>query len=171
MRDLQPSDHLCTFTAVINNIPCRGKIDYNIHYWLCQNVADGDSAPNKLGYNYSWSVGLGSVYYLNRNDVEELIIFPEDKDGFDNMSFISNGEESLYVISSNEENVLCSASFPIKEEDKLTLISRQELLDKSFKGDKKKNTEMLGELYEEAELSAEREEEEIVEEDNIEQFP
>src|SRR5690606_23058864 len=40
--------------------------------YLCQNKKNGVTAPNKLGYEYSWGIHDGSLENLTREEVRNL---------------------------------------------------------------------------------------------------
>lgn len=44
-------------------------------YYILQNVKDGSKAYNKMGYDYSWSIGIGSKESLQSNGITKLKLF------------------------------------------------------------------------------------------------
>jgi hypothetical protein len=62
------------FRAEIDGTKCIGRIciSESDSIYLCQDVADGADAPNKLGFQYSWCVSNGSAKNLKENDIENL---------------------------------------------------------------------------------------------------
>ena len=62
------------FTGTIREQYCEGRIYVkpdgpgNVFY-LCQNLQDGATAPNTLGYRYSYTVGFGTEEELAENEV------------------------------------------------------------------------------------------------------
>jgi len=53
------------FTAYIEGVPVTGKIQkYSKKIYLCQNIKNGVSCEDKLGYKYSWQIGYGSPMEL-----------------------------------------------------------------------------------------------------------
>lgn len=68
-----------TFTAIIQDVRTSGRIyknkdEYNRIY-LCQNKLNGADAPDKLGYEYSWSINGGSLGDLIKENVRNLKVW------------------------------------------------------------------------------------------------
>lgn len=61
--------HGMRFRAKINDIPCEGRISIHRNcLFLCQSTMNGMSAPDKLGFAYSWG-----VYVFDRcKSIEEV---------------------------------------------------------------------------------------------------
>jgi len=64
------------FRATINGEKCVGRVSINNSgaVYLCQEMADGSSAPDKLGFSFSWAVGTGSDPKLKYHDVRDLVL-------------------------------------------------------------------------------------------------
>ena len=63
------------FTAKIERTEVTGKIQFEDgRYFLCQNKKDGTDCRNKLGYRYSWIVGIGTLSDLKFHDITNLQI-------------------------------------------------------------------------------------------------
>jgi hypothetical protein len=62
------------FKAEIDGNECIGRVSISKSdiVYLCQDVIEGSSAPNKLGFPYSWSVASGSATSLKSNDVRKF---------------------------------------------------------------------------------------------------
>jgi hypothetical protein len=62
------------FKAEIDGKKCIGRIciGESDSIYLCQDVEDGAEAPNKFGFQYSWSVGRGSATQLTMEHVKNL---------------------------------------------------------------------------------------------------
>lgn len=59
MEDLQKY-HGERFRAKIGGVICEGRISVcGRHLYLCQNFKNGFSAPDKLGFAYSWLINVG----------------------------------------------------------------------------------------------------------------
>ena len=69
------------FKANIHNIPVEGRIQVEKRsIYLCQDVSNGSSCKDKLGFKYSWYIGDGSEMALTKNDVSNLCIRPSTKE-------------------------------------------------------------------------------------------
>ena len=69
------------FKANIHNIPVEGRIQVEKgSIYLCQDVSNGSSCEDKLGFKYSWHIGDGSEVALTKNDVSNLCIRPSTKE-------------------------------------------------------------------------------------------
>ncbi len=69
------------FKANIHNIPVEGRIQVEKgSIYLCQDVSNGSSCKDKLGFKYSWYIGNGSEMALTKNDVSNLCIRPSTKE-------------------------------------------------------------------------------------------
>lgn len=66
------------FKAEIYGIECEGMVSVrgNGCFYLCQNKIDGDAAPEKFGYKYSWCIYEGTESYLDLTKVTNLILYP-----------------------------------------------------------------------------------------------
>jgi hypothetical protein len=54
------------------------KLSYFNSWWyICQNVVEGSSAQDKLGYAYSWTIQQGTLPELVREGVTEFAVLPE----------------------------------------------------------------------------------------------
>lgn len=61
------------FRAKIGRKLCEGRIRVeNGCVYLCQNEEDGYECHYKLGYNYSYRVGDGSIQYLRDEEVSDF---------------------------------------------------------------------------------------------------
>jgi hypothetical protein len=67
--------HGVEFRAKIVGNDCEGKISIDgKNIYLCQDKVAGDSAPDKLGYTYSWFVGRNSLD-IEYNVVTDLYLY------------------------------------------------------------------------------------------------
>lgn len=63
------------FTGTIEDKFCEGRIYVKeidgkvVAYYLCQNEMDGSDSRDKLGYDYSWSIGMASENELRNHYV------------------------------------------------------------------------------------------------------
>lgn len=75
--------HQLAFTAKIDGMLCHGVIyATDDKMWLCQDLADGSSAPCKYGYRYSWVINkseimLEEMYIHKGADVKDLHIYSD----------------------------------------------------------------------------------------------
>jgi hypothetical protein len=62
------------FKAKVDGNECIGRVSISEsgNVYLCQDVADGADAPNKLGFQYSWCVSNGSAKNLKDNDIKNF---------------------------------------------------------------------------------------------------
>jgi hypothetical protein len=62
------------FRAEIDGNECVGRVSISEsdNVYLCQDVADGADAPDKLGFQYSWSVSNGSAKALKDEHVKNF---------------------------------------------------------------------------------------------------
>ena len=87
-KDMKPIDWTKVksgdrFTAEIKGVKCEGKIHKRKggYIYLCQNKKDGEDAPNKHGYKYSWSILEGTLDQLRYTwiNVTNLKIISQNK--------------------------------------------------------------------------------------------
>lgn len=59
------------FKAKIQGVKCEGRIQKEDDtIFLCQNVKNGNECYNKLGFDYSWTIGDGSSVNLVEDEVK-----------------------------------------------------------------------------------------------------
>lgn len=122
--------HRVEFRAKIVGDDCEGKISIDgKNIYLCQDKVAGDSAPDKLGYTYSWFVGTNSVdieynlvtdlyLYLdteeqpvkkeqpqkNELNVGEYVeVRDDDTDGWDKRRYFTTVGDKFYVFSDEDQ--------------------------------------------------------------------
>lgn len=67
--------HKQWFKANINGEDCIGRVSISGgRIFLCQDEQDGISAPDKLGFNFSWCIDEGTTVKLEAHDVENLVL-------------------------------------------------------------------------------------------------
>ena len=110
------------FKANIQGIPVKGRIQVEEgSIYLCQDVMNGVSCEDKLGFKYSWRIGDGSEMGLIKNDVSNLCIRPSTKEEAESFKDwqvgdkLVNGSNTWEVIFRAGELVVCK-----REEDKAT---------------------------------------------------
>ena len=92
------------FKANIHNIPVEGRIQVEKgSIYLCQDVSNGSSCEDKLGFKYSWHIGDGSEVALTKNDVSNLCIRPSTKEEAESFKVVS-GSNIWEVIFRAGEN-------------------------------------------------------------------
>jgi hypothetical protein len=66
----------CLVECVITGYKIEtGTIQYEKNhdaYFICQNIIEGSSCKNKLGFSFSWHVGNGSEHDIQYNGVKKL---------------------------------------------------------------------------------------------------
>lgn len=102
------------FKANIHNIPVEGRIQVEKgSIYLCQDVSNGSSCEDKLGFKYSWHIGDGSEVALIKNDVSNLCIRPSTKEEAESFKDWQVGDKLVYgsntweVIFRSGELVVC----------------------------------------------------------------
>ena len=111
---LKPEYHGRRFSAEINGrSPCIGRISYEAkRYYLCQNVADGLNARDKLGYKYSWYVSIGDEPHMRRGNIRNFKLLDMTKEEIENYKVFKKGDKltkngsTLEVIATLEEEVV-----------------------------------------------------------------
>lgn len=74
-ENLHENEHLhgVTFAAKINGTYLLGRISvYGGACFLCQDVFNGASCPEKFGHKFSWHVGSLTKYDLENNGVSDF---------------------------------------------------------------------------------------------------
>lgn len=62
------------FKANIHNIPVEGRIQVEKgSIYLCQDVSNGSSCEDKLGFKYSWHIGDGSEVALTKTTFQIFV--------------------------------------------------------------------------------------------------
>lgn len=96
---LKPEYHGRRFSAEINGEPsCIGRISYDARekrYYLCQNVADGLSARDKLGYKYSWYVSIGNEDCMRRGNIRNFKLLDMTKEEIENYKVFKKGDKLI----------------------------------------------------------------------------
>lgn len=102
------------FKANIHNIPVEGRIQVEKRsIYLCQDVSNGSSCKDKLGFKYSWYIGDGSEMALTKNDVSNLCIRPSTKEEAESFKDWQEGDKLVSgsniweVIFRSGELVVC----------------------------------------------------------------
>lgn len=110
------------FKASIHDIPVEGRIQVEEgSIYLCQDVMNGYSCEDKLGFKYSWYIGDGSEMTLIKNGVSNLCIrtsTKEEAESFKDWQVgdkLVSGSNIWEVIFRAGELVVCK-----REEDKAT---------------------------------------------------
>lgn len=110
------------FKANIQGFPVKGRIQVEEgSIYLCQDVSNGSSCEDKLGFKYSWHIGDGSEMTLTKNDVSNLCIRPSTKEEAESFKDwqvgdkLVSGSNIWEVIFRAGELVVCKL-----EEDKAT---------------------------------------------------
>ena len=71
------------FQATIDGETVEGKIQVEGEkVYLCQNKLNGSPCDDKLGYDYSWGVGIGSEFGLSDNNVTDFKLIDMDPETY-----------------------------------------------------------------------------------------
>lgn len=102
------------FKASIQDISVEGRIQVEEgSIYLCQDVMDGSSCEDKLGFKYSWGIEDGSAMALIKNNVSNLSIMPltkEEAESFKDWQVgdkLVSGSNIWEVIFRSGELVVC----------------------------------------------------------------
>lgn len=94
---MKPEYHGRRFSAEINGrSPCIGRISYDARekrYYLCQNVADGLNARDKLGYKYSWYAGTGDEYCMRMANIRNFKLLDMTREEIENYKVFKKGDK------------------------------------------------------------------------------
>jgi hypothetical protein len=82
----------------------------NGQFYICQNIRNGASCHDRLGFKYSWSIGDGSAYARDSYSVSRIKFFNKDNRVKIKLSKKKIGNKHQYLIEENIYNKLFDSS-------------------------------------------------------------
>lgn len=118
------------FRCKIEGVECEGRLQFECGRWyLCQNIKDGFSCIDKLGYKYSYTV-LGAGYYT----LEILPDEPEERD-WQEGDVLEHDllKDKVKVIKIMNGTCLLSRLNNFQEIDTSALYTKEEIVEQDWK--------------------------------------
>ena len=109
--------HKQWFRADIDGEECIGRVSIGNdgRIYLCQNTMDGSTAPDKLGFDYSWCVFKGSARSLKDHNVANLILLSRKPVSFKMHAALPNiGDYRVRI--TNDGNTVRVGCTPVSRE-------------------------------------------------------